>query len=73
MCQSAWSMTKPATVGPMAGAKAITKPKMPMAEPRRSTGNTSMSTVMVTGMRMPDVYKRQPQLPVFICFAGPET
>ena len=53
MCQSAWSMTKPATVGPMAGAKAMTRPKMPMAEPRRSTGNTSMSTVMVTGIRMP--------------------
>jgi hypothetical protein len=46
-------MTKPATVGPIAGAKAITRPKIPMADPRRSTGNTSMSTVMVTGMRMP--------------------
>ncbi len=53
MCQSNWSMTKPATVGPMAGAKAMTRPKMPMAEPRLSTGKVISSTVMVMGMRMP--------------------
>ena len=47
------SITRPATLGPMAGANAMTMPKMPMAEPRRSGGNVSMSTVMTIGMRMP--------------------
>ena len=46
-------MTRPATLGPIAGAKAMTMPKMPIAEPRRSTGKVSIRTVMTIGMRMP--------------------
>ena len=53
MCQFAWSMMMPATVGPMAGANAITMLNSPMAVPRFSTGNVSMRTVMTMGMRMP--------------------
>ena len=46
-------MTRPETLGPMAGANAMTMPKIPIAEPRRSTGKVSMSTVMTIGIRMP--------------------
>ena len=53
MCQSAVSTTMPPTVGPMAGANAMTRPKMPMAAPRFSTGKLTRSTVMDMGMRMP--------------------
>ena len=52
-CQFAWSMMMPATVGPAAGANAMTMPNTPMAVPRRSTGNVHMSTVITSGMRMP--------------------
>ena len=37
----------------MAGANAMTMPNRPMAEPRRSGGKVSMSTVMTMGIRMP--------------------
>ena len=53
MCQFAWSTIRPATVGPIAGAKAMTRPNSPIALPRLSTGNMIISTVMVMGMRMP--------------------
>ena len=52
-CQFAWSMMMPATVGPAAGANAMTMPNTPMAVPRRSMGNVHMSTVITSGMRMP--------------------
>ena len=37
----------------MAGPKAITTPNIPIAVPRRSTGNMSMSTVITIGIRIP--------------------
>ena len=35
----------------MAGANAMTMPNRPMAEPRRSGGKVSMSTVMTMGIK----------------------
>ena len=52
-CQLALSMMRPATVGPIAGANAMTTPNRPIALPRLSTGKVSMSTVITIGMRMP--------------------
>ena len=43
----------PEIVGPMAGAKAMMRPKTPMAEPLRSTGNMTSRTVIDMGMSMP--------------------
>lgn len=38
------SMTAPATIGPIAGAQAMTMPDIPMAMPRFSRGNKSIGT-----------------------------
>ena len=37
----------------MAGANAMTMPNSPMADPRRSGGKVSMSTVMTIGIKIP--------------------
>ena len=52
-CQVALSMMRPAAVGPSAGAKPMTRPYRPMAVPRFSTGNMSMSSVITRGIMTP--------------------
>ena len=37
----------------MAGAKAMTRPKVPMADPRFSTGKIAKRIVCMSGMMMP--------------------
>ncbi|MNW51608.1 hypothetical protein D3C74_290970 [compost metagenome] len=47
------SMTKPAKVGPIAGATIMARPMSPMAAPRPSLGNTTNTTIIKRGMIMP--------------------
>ena len=50
------STSRPPAVGPMAGAKAITKPTRPMAAPRLSRGNVSrISDITITIMTPVDI------------------
>ena len=47
------SMRMPEIEGPTAGAKLMTRPTMPMAEPRRSRGKSRMMSVKTIGMTTP--------------------
>ncbi len=51
--QDQWSTMKPDRVGPIAGAKEITRPKVPIAVPRRWIGKIAKRIVCISGMIMP--------------------
>ena len=53
MRQPTVSTKAPESDGPMAGAKLMIRPTMPMAEPRFSRGKMSRMSVKVIGMMTP--------------------
>lgn len=48
-----WSTIQPERLGPIAGAKEMTSPKVPIADPRFSTGKIANRIVCMSGMMSP--------------------